>query len=155
MIDKMGSSPHWHDGRNLTGIMADVCFALIPGLLCYAWLFGSGVLIQCALAVLFALLFEFAILKLRRRDPWLFLRDGSAVVTALLFAVSISPLSAWWVSLSGIAFAIIISKHLFGGIGYNIFNPAMAGLCIRIGLFPGTDERLAGGNGVRRRPWNR
>ena len=86
---------------------------------------------------LFALLFEFAILKLRRRDPWLFLRDGSAVVTALLFAVSISPLSAWWVSLSGIAFAIIISQTcLFGGIGYNIFNPAMAGYVFVLVCFP-------------------
>ena len=116
--------------------MTDVCIALVPGLLCYIWLFGPGVLVQCVLAVVFALLFEFAVLKLRRQDVQLFLRDGSAVVTALLFAVSISPVAAWWVCLCGIAFAIIISKHAFGGIGYNIFNPAMAGYVFVLACFP-------------------
>ena len=136
MVERMGGSPHWHDNRTISGLMTDVCIALVPGLLCYVWLFGAGVLIQCVLALLFAFLFEFAVLKLRRRDPWLFLRDGSAAVTALLFAVTITPLSAWWVSLCGIAFAIIISKHVFGGIGYNIFNPAMAGYVFVLACFP-------------------
>ena len=116
--------------------MTDVCIALVPGLLCYVWLFGPGVLVQCVLAVVFALLFEFTVLKLRRQDVQLFLRDGSAVVTALLFAVSISPVAAWWVCLCGTAFAIIISKHAFGGIGYNIFNPAMAGYVFVLACFP-------------------
>ena len=130
------SSPHLHDGRNLGVVMTDVCIALVPGLLCYVWLFGPGVLLQCILAVSFALLFEFAVLRLRGRDPRPFLRDGSAVVTAMLFAVSISPLAAWWVCLCGIAFAIIIAKHAFGGIGYNIFNPAMAGFVFVLVCFP-------------------
>ena len=148
------SSPHLHDGRTLGVVMTDVCIALAPGLLCYVWLFGPGVLLQCILAVSFALLFEFAVLRLRGRDPRPFLRDGSAIVTAMLFAVSISPLAAWWVCLCGIAFAIIIAKHAFGGIGYNIFNPAMAGFCIRTGVLPGADEHLAGpaGAGSRRLP---
>ena len=136
MINRANSSPHWHDGRTLGGLMTDVCIALIPGLLCYTWLFGPGVLVQCILAVVFALLFEFAILKLCRRDARLFLRDGSAVVTALLFAVSIPPAAAWWVCLCGMAFAIIIGKHVFGGIGYNIFNPAMAGYVFVLLCFP-------------------
>ena len=136
MIKTTISSPHWHDGRTVSVVMTDVCVALIPGLLCYVWLFGPGVLIQCVLAVLFALSFEYAVLRLRRRDPKLFLRDGSAVVTALLFAVSISPLAPWWVCLCGIAFAIIIGKHAFGGIGYNIFNPAMAGYVFVVLCFP-------------------
>ena len=136
MISKTGSSPHWHDGRTVGIVMADVCVALAPGLICYAWLFGPGVLIQCALAVCFALLLEFAALKLRGRDPAQFLRDGSVVVTALLFAVSISPLAPWWVCLCGIALAVIIGKHAFGGIGYNIFNPAMAGYVFVLACFP-------------------
>ena len=136
MIDKTSSSPHWHDGRTLGIVMADVCIALLPGLLCYAWLFGAGVLIQCALAVCFALLLEYAILRLRHRDPVPFLRDGSAVVTALLFAVSITPLAPWWICLCGMAFAIIIGKHAFGGIGYNLFNPAMAGYVFVLACFP-------------------
>lgn len=136
MIDKPDSSPHWHDGRTLGVVMADVCIACIPGLLCYVWFFGPGVLIQCFLALIFALLLEFVALKLRRRDARLFLRDGSAVVTALLFAISISPAAAWWVCLCGIAFAIIIGKHAFGGVGYNIFNPAMAGYVFALFCFP-------------------
>ena len=136
MINKTGSSPHLHDGRTLGVVMTDVCIALAPGLLCYVWLFGPGVLLQCILAVSFALLFEFAVLRLRGRDPRPFLRDGSAIVTAMLFAVSISPLAAWWVCLCGIAFAIIIAKHAFGGIGYNIFNPAMAGFVFVLVCFP-------------------
>ena len=130
------SSPHLHDGRTLGVVMTDVCIALAPGLLCYVWLFGPGVLLQCILAVSFALLFEFAVLRLRGRDPRPFLRDGSAIVTAMLFAVSISPLAPWWVCLCGIAFAIIIAKHAFGGIGYNIFNPAMAGFVFVLVCFP-------------------
>ena len=136
MIKTTISSPHWHDGRTVGRVMADVCIALVPGLLCYAWLFGPGVLIQCALAVCFALLFEFAVLRLRGLDPAPFLRDGSAVVTALLFAISITPLAPWWVCLCGVAFAIIISKHAFGGIGCNIFNPAMAGYVFVLVCFP-------------------
>lgn len=116
--------------------MTEVCLALVPGILCYAWFFGWGVLVQCLLAVVFAVFFEFAVLKLRRRDPGPFLRDGSAVVTGLLFAVSVSPLLPWWVSLAGVAFAIILSKHVFGGLGYNLFNPAMAGYVFVLLCFP-------------------
>ena len=136
MIDKLSSAPHWHDGRTVSRLMTDVCIALLPGVLCHAWLFGPGILIQCALAVCCALLLEFAALRLRRRDPALFLRDGSAVVTALLFAVSISPLAPWWVCLFGLAFAILVAKHAFGGVGCNIFNPAMAGYVFALVCFP-------------------
>ena len=136
MNSSISSSPHWHDGRTVGTVMADVCVALVPGLLCYAWLFGPGVLIQCVLAVCFALLLEYAALRLRGLDPAPFLRDGSVVVTALLFAVSITPLAPWWVCLCGIAFAVLIGKHAFGGIGCNIFNPAMAGYAFVLVCFP-------------------
>jgi len=127
MGERLSSSPHWHNNQTITGVMLNVCFALIPGILCYIWFFGTGIIIQCLLAVFFALTLEYLVLKLRKRDPRLFLRDGSAIVTALLFAISVSPLMPWWIAFIGIAFAIIISKHLFGGLGYNLFNPAMAG----------------------------
>ena len=136
MTASISSSPHWHNGRTVGLMMTDVCIALLPGMLCHAWLFGAGVLIQCALAVCCALLLEFALLRLRRRPPALFLRDGSAVVTALLFGVSITPLAPWWVCLFGIAFALIIGKHAFGGVGCNIFNPAMAGYVFVLVCFP-------------------
>ncbi|MGI9229243.1 MAG: RnfABCDGE type electron transport complex subunit D [Gammaproteobacteria bacterium] len=136
MTEAPVSSPHWHNQASVSRLMLDVIYALLPAIVCYSWLFGWGLLLQCLLAVLFAVSLEYLILKLRRRDPRLFLSDGSAVVTALLFALTISPLTPWWLSLLGIAFAIVVVKHLFGGIGYNIFNPAMAGYVFILVSFP-------------------
>ena len=129
--------PHWHTGSTVSGAMSAVCLALLPGLLCYACWFGGGILVQCLLALLFALLTEFALLRLRGLEVRLYLGDNSAPVTALLFALCIPPLSPWWVSLAGMVFAIAIAKHLFGGIGHNIFNPAMAGYIFVLVCFPG------------------
>ena len=129
-------APHWHTGNTVNRVMTAVCLALLPGLLCYACWFGWGILVQCLLAVSFAWTIEFILLRLRRLDVRLYLGDGSALVTALLFALCIPPLSPWWVSLTGIAFAIVVAKHLFGGIGYNIFNPAMAGYAFVLVCFP-------------------
>jgi electron transport complex protein RnfD len=65
-----------------------------------------------------------------------FLTDGSAVVTAVLLAMAIPPLAPWWVILVGTAFAIIVAKHLYGGLGYNPFNPAMVGYVMLLISFP-------------------
>ncbi|MEX2523990.1 MAG: RnfABCDGE type electron transport complex subunit D [Gammaproteobacteria bacterium] len=130
------SSPHIHTGSSVSAIMLRVCLALLPGLLCYIWFFGWGVLLQCIIAVLFALLIEAIMLKFRGRAIRIFITDGSVIVTALLFALSITPLTSWWISLLGIAFAVIFAKHLFGGLGHNLFNPAMAGYVFVFLCFP-------------------
>ena len=116
--------------------MFRVCLCLLPGLVCYVWFFGFGVVIQCVLAVLFALLIEMLMLKLRKRNISIFIKDGSAVVTGLLFALTVTPFTPWWISLIGIAFAIIFAKHLYGGLGFNPFNPAMAGYIFVLLCFP-------------------
>lgn len=130
------SSPHQHAATSISAIMLRVCLALLPGLLLYTYFFGWGILIQCVLAVGFALGFEFLMLKLRQRPISMFLKDGSAIVTGLLFALTISPLSPWWINAGGIAFAIILAKHIYGGLGYNPFNPAMAGYVFVLLSFP-------------------
>lgn len=130
------SSPHIHTGSSVGGIMIRVSLALLPGLLCYLWFFGWGVLLQCVIAVLFALGIEALMLKLRGRNVRAFITDGSVIVTALLFALSITPLTSWWISLIGIVFAVVFAKHLFGGLGYNLFNPAMAGYVFVFLCFP-------------------
>jgi len=130
------SSPHNHDGSSVSVIMLSVGLALLPGLACYVRFFGWGIVVQCLLAVIFALTLEYLMLKLKRRPAKAFLMDGSAVVTGLLFALTISPLSPWWITLSGIAFAIIVAKHLYGGLGHNLFNPAMAGYVFVLLCFP-------------------
>lgn len=75
-------------------------------------------------------------LKLSRKPVALFLNDGSVIVTALLFAFTISPFAPWWVILIGIFFAVVIAKHLYGGLGFNPFNPAMAGFVFVLLCFP-------------------
>lgn len=113
-----------------------VSLALLPGMICYVLFFGWGVVIQSLIAVSFALLLETILLKLRGKPVMLFLKDGSAVVTALLFALTISPFTPWWINLTGVTFALVFAKHLYGGLGYNPFNPAMAGYVFVLLCFP-------------------
>lgn len=136
MIERSAGPPHWHNNSAVSAIMTETCLALLPGIVCYVWFFGWGIAAQCLLAAAFALLFEAAALRLRRRDPRPFLRDGSAVATGLLFALCVSPLLSWWASLASVAFAILIAKHVFGGLGRNLFNPAMAGCVFALLCFP-------------------
>ncbi len=125
-----------HDGSSVSGMMFRVCMALVPGLLCYIWYFGWGIVIQCLLAVGFALGLEYLMLKVRDISVTTFLKDGSAIVTALLLALSLSPFTPWWITFIGITFAIVFAKHIYGGLGYNPFNPAMTGYVFILLCFP-------------------
>jgi len=134
-IDKI-NSPHIHSPTSINKVMRQVIYALVPGIIVSTWFLGWGVLVHCLLAVGFALAFEAIMLILRKRPLQDFMYDGSAIITGLLFALTITPFAPWWVSLSGICFAIVIAKHLYGGLGYNIFNPAMAGYVFVLICFP-------------------
>jgi electron transport complex protein RnfD len=116
--------------------MGLVLVALIPGTLALWWYFGWGVLINIALATLTAVAAEASMLRLRGRAPGPVLIDLSAVVTAWLLAIALPPLLPWWQTVLGSAFAIIVVKQLFGGIGFNPFNPAMAGYVLLLVSFP-------------------
>ena len=129
-------SPYFHQQTSVANVMRQVIYALIPGILVSIWILGWGVLIQCLIAIIFAITFEATMLYIRKLPMKIFLFDGSAIVTAILFALSITPFTPLWVSLLGIAFAIIIVKHLYGGLGYNMFNPAMAGYVFVLLCFP-------------------
>ncbi len=129
-------APHLPAQTRVNKIMLQVLLALIPGTLAMTWFFGIGVLLQIILAIVFALALEWAMLKLRGRPPGLALRDYSAVTTAVLFALCIPPLAPWWISLIGMIFAIAIAKHLYGGLGNNVFNPAMVGYVVVLIAFP-------------------
>ena len=128
--------PHTHSGDSVRGTMLRVCLALLPALLCQLWYFGWGILIQCLLAVGAAYVFEYGMLVLRKKPVSLFITDGSVLVTALLFAFTISPCAPWWVTVSGMFFAVVFAKHLYGGLGFNPFNPAMAGYVFVMLCFP-------------------
>ena len=130
------SSPHTARPNSVTATMLWVILAMIPGSAAMIFYFGWGILIHMVLATLGAVLCEAVVLKMRGRPVVATLSDLSAVVTALLFAVAIPPLLPWWLTLLGIAFAIVVVKHLYGGIGYNPFNPAMAGYVLLLISYP-------------------
>jgi len=113
-----------------------VLLALIPGILAHSWFFGPGILIQILLASGFALAFESIVLRLRGQPLKPFINDYSAVLTAVLFALCIPPLAPWWISCIAMLFAIVFAKHLYGGLGNNVFNPAMVGYVVVLISFP-------------------
>lgn len=117
-------------------VMRRVIWALLPGTLLYAWLFGIGPVTNLVYAVSSALLFEALMLRIRRRPVALFLADGSAVLTAWLLALSLPPLAPWWLVVLGSFVAIVFAKQLYGGLGYNPFNPAMAAYAVLLISFP-------------------
>ncbi len=130
------SSPFILDRSSVTQIMAWVLLALLPGIVAYVWLFGPGILITLMIANVTALAAEAAMLKARgvRVKPYLI--DLSAMVTASLLALSLPSLMPWWMVMTGTVFAIVVAKHLYGGLGQNIFNPAMVGYAVLIVSFP-------------------
>ncbi len=130
------SSPYVSAGKPVGRLMLQVVVALLPGTLAYAWFFGPGVLINITLAVVLALIFEAAILKLRQRPVMPHLSDCSAVVAAWLFALCLPMHSPWWLIAVGIGFTMIAGKHVYGGLGFNPFNPAMVGYVVLLISFP-------------------
>jgi electron transport complex protein RnfD len=126
MTDVVVSSPHSARINRVDRVMLQVILALIPGTLAMTWFFGWGLLINMALAVTFAVAAEALVLHLRGRAVLPVVSDLSAVVTALLLAIAIPPILPWWLTLIGVLFAIVVVKQLYGGLGYNPFNPAMA-----------------------------
>ena len=129
-------SPYIVDAPSVSIIMLKVLLALIPGIAFYVYTFGPGVIINILLASLTAVLTESAILSLRKLPVKPFIFDGSGLVTAWLLALSIPSIAPWWIIVLGTLLCIIFGKHLYGGLGYNLFNPAMVGYAILLISFP-------------------
>ena len=130
------ASPHLHRAPSVRFIMGMVLFALLPAICAQTYFFGLGLLIQLSLAVATAILSETLALKLRNQSINAYVTDGSALVTATLLALSMPPLAPWWLIVSAVAFAILLGKHIFGGLGFNPFNPAMLGYAVLLVSFP-------------------
>jgi len=116
--------------------MLETLAALVPALFATIWYFGPGILLNIVIAAVVAVACEAAFLAARGRQPMTGLSDLSAVLTAVLLAFALPPLTPWWVTATGAAFAIVVAKHLYGGLGYNPFNPAMAGYVVLLVSFP-------------------
>lgn len=117
-------------------IMLLVIAALLPGITVATWFFGWGILINILLSAFFALCLEALVLKLQSKPVKSTLNDQSALVTAFLFGITVPPGSSWWLLFLGMAFAIILAKHVYGGLGQNPFNPAMCGYLFLLLSFP-------------------
>ncbi len=129
-------APFIHAPQNVSDLMRQVLYALIPGTLVYIYFFGWGVFWHILIAVVTALATEALMLWLRKRPIRPYLSDYSAVLTGWLLALAIPPLAPWWITVVGVLFALIFAKHLYGGLGFNPFNPAMVGFATLLISFP-------------------
>jgi electron transport complex protein RnfD len=130
------SSPHLVTGQGVAEMMRLVIYALLPGLVVSIWILGWGVLFNVLLASLSAVTAEALMLRLRGRPVADTLQDTTALVTGILLALALPPLAPWWIPVIGSLFAIVVAKQLYGGLGYNPFNPAMAGYVVLLISFP-------------------
>ncbi|WP_374498352.1 RnfABCDGE type electron transport complex subunit D [Vogesella indigofera] len=129
-------STHIAKPATVSTVMLKVLAALLPGIALSVYCNGIGILLQLLLASLTALGAEAAMLRLRGVPVWPALKDLSAIVTAWLLALSLPPLGGWWMIVTATLFAIIVAKQLYGGLGNNPFNPAMAGFALMVVSFP-------------------
>ena len=130
------TSPHTIAANRTQQIMKLVLLTALPGVLAQTLFFGWGTIINILWCSLTAVACEALVLTLRKRSVSFYLNDYSVLVTALLLAVALPSLSPWWLTLIGTAFAVIIGKHLYGGLGQNPFNPAMLGYVLLLISFP-------------------
>src|SRR4030095_16589088 len=129
-------APHVVAPSSVGRVMRQVLYALVPTVALHVLFFGPGLLVQIVLGTATALLCEAAALRLRGKPLPPFLLDGSAIITAVPLALCLPPLAPWGLVVSGVAFAILLAKHLFGGLGANPFNPAMVGYALLLVSFP-------------------
>ena len=132
----MYNSPYLRQNTSVRRVMGTVLVAMLPAITVQVWLFGPALIAQLAIASVTALACEAAMLGLRGRPVAPALTDLSALVTAWLIAVCLPPLLPWWATVLGTSFALIIGKHLYGGLGQNPFNPAMLAYALLIVSFP-------------------
>lgn len=116
--------------------MRDVLLATVPGILVMTWFFGPGTLINLILGGCVALAVEYGVVALRGRDALTTISDLSVLVTATLLCIALPPYAPWWLTVIGVLTAVLLGKQVFGGLGYNPFNPAMVGYVVLLISFP-------------------
>ena len=129
-------SPHAHGTDTVERNMRGVIIALIPALLVSFYYFGIGSAIVCLTSVAACVFFEWAINKYILKNPQNTIADGSAALTGLLLGMNLPSNLPIWIIIIGALFAIGVAKMTFGGLGQNIFNPALVGRCALLVAFP-------------------
>ncbi len=134
MMLQVSSSPHIRDNSSTRGVMIDVVISLIPSLLAGIYFFGYQALLVVVLSVGSAILFEYISRRVMKKDNTI--GDFSAVVTGLLLAFNLPPSVPVWLPIIGSAVAIVVVKQMFGGLGHNFVNPALAARIVLTLSFP-------------------
>lgn len=117
-------------------IMRRVLYALIPAILISIWQFGWGLFWNIVIGTLTAVAAEALFLAFRSRPVFVSILDFSAVLTAVLLAFALPPYAPWWLVCLANLIAIVVAKHIYGGLGQNPFNPAMVGYAMMLVSFP-------------------
>jgi electron transport complex protein RnfD len=130
----VSSSPHVHEGQTVGHIMRLVIYALMPVTLFSIYIFGLAAVRVIALSIGSAVIFELLWQRIAKRR--LMIGDYSAVLTGLLLALNLPATAPWWMILVGTFFAIVVAKQIYGGLGYNPFNPALVGRVVLLISFP-------------------
>ncbi|MCK4422069.1 RnfABCDGE type electron transport complex subunit D [candidate division WOR-3 bacterium] len=131
---QLSPAPHISSPKSTKKIMYGVIGALIPALVGSVFFFGWRALFLVVLSVLTAVATEWLFQLITHRE--ITCSDGSAIITGILVAFNIPVNSPWWIAVVGSFFAIFVVKQLFGGLGYNIFNPALAGRAFLVASWP-------------------
>lgn len=135
-MNQIAHSPHAHAPVSIGKVMATVMLALAPATAFGFWLYGWPAINLWAVAIIAAIVGEALVVYLQGRAVRPVLMDGSGILTAWLLALSLPPFAPWWIAVLGSLFAIVISKQVFGGLGQNVFNPAMAARVMLLISFP-------------------
>lgn len=130
------AGPFTHTVNTVTRTMVWVILALVPGTVYGLWLYGWPAVMLFAITLVSALASEAAMLALLGQPIRSRLWDGSALLTGWLLAMSLPPWAPWWIGVLGSISAIVLGKHLFGGLGQNMFNPAMVARIVLLISFP-------------------
>lgn len=135
-MNQIAHSPHAHAPVSISKVMVTVMAALVPATLFGFWLYGWPAINLWAVALIAAIIGEAWVVKLQGRAVRPVLMDGSGILTAWLLALSLPPFAPWWIAVLGSLFAVVIGKQVFGGLGQNVFNPAMAARVMLLISFP-------------------
>ncbi len=130
------SGPHTRTHTKVGYIMGQVIVALFPATLFGFYCFGWSALLLFLVTVVSAVFFEAVCLRLAGREVLPVLRDGSAILTGWLLAMTLPPWAPWWIGVVGSGIAIILAKQVYGGLGQNLFNPAMLARVALLISFP-------------------
>ncbi|PKM99957.1 MAG: electron transporter RnfD [Elusimicrobia bacterium HGW-Elusimicrobia-2] len=130
---KISLSPHDFSATDVPAVMRNVVIALAPAMAYSFYLWGKRAAFLYSVCVFFAYASEYAFIKIRKKT---FVNDGSALVSGLLFAMTLPPSLPLSYAAYGIIFGMVFGKHFYGGLGQNIFNPALLGRAFLMAAFP-------------------